>query len=386
MTQDRDLTRDLEHWLEDVPSSAPAMSRATIRGRVRETRQRPPWLVRERGEPYVRPPRVSGRMLFVGFTILALTGATIGLASLGGQVGLRAARSPEITAFPVEGQPLGMAYLSGSVWAGMTDTLAVARIDPATGVSTNVLSLGRNCVAMGGVGAGALWESTCQAGPLVRIDPATNTPRAVPIEGQGQVAATIPFEGDVAWITIDADAGTFVRYDASAGEVISRGDIEPLGGAVFAAGFGSGWGVNGFGGDEPLGMIRIDAENHADVTRIETELPPVFGVPIGDALWVVTGIEGTDRAVLVRVDPDTNTATPVLEFGFWELHMAVIGTDLWLLDGSEPATLHRVDTRTNEITQTISVGGEANGLTTDGERLWLSLLGAQEVVRVDPGD
>jgi hypothetical protein len=219
----------------------------------------------------------------------------------------------------------------------------------------------------------------------VRIDPATNTAAAIPFQGQGQVAATIPFEGDVAWITINVDSGTFVRYDGRARQELSRGTI-PLGGAVFAAGFGSGWAASGVGTNpRQSSILRIDAQNHAETTTVDTELPPVFGVPIGDALWVVTGNEGGVRSVLVRVDPDTNTATPVLEFDFWELHLAVIGTDLWLLDGSSPAVVHRVDTRTNTITQTITVGGEANGLTTDGEHLWLSRLGARQVVRVHRG-
>ena len=100
MTSERELTTALEAWLEAAPTSAPPMSGATVHGRVRETRQRPWWLVRERGEPFVRPPRVGGRLLLVGFTILALAGATIGLASLGGQRGCarpprrRSRRSP----------------------------------------------------------------------------------------------------------------------------------------------------------------------------------------------------------------------------------------------------------------------------------------------------
>ena len=376
MTHDRDLTRDLERWLDDGPTSAPPSSRATIRGRVHETRQRPWWLVRERGEPFERRSRGTVRLLAIGLVILGLVGGSIGLASIGGRSPFSPLPSPEITSFPVSGQPLGIAVESGAVWVAMFDIGRVTRVDPETGATTNIDSTGRNCVGMS-AGAGAVWVPSCVSGPLKRIDPVTNSSSEVTFEGQGQFPP-VPFDGDIAWVTLDVDRGDFVRYDARAGAELGRGSLGGPG-VILGAGFGSGWATPVQG---ERAVRRIDGSTLQTVTTIETGLPPAYGVMIGDSMWFTTGVEGSDEGVLVRVDPDSNEIVASLQFPSADVWPATDGRSLWILNGRAPARAFRIDLESNTVAETIEVGGRADTMAVDGDTLWVTRGETRDVVRV----
>ena len=377
MTHDRDLTRDLERWLEDAPTSAPPSSRATIRGRVHETRQRPWWLVRERGEPFERGSRGTVRLLAIGLVVLALMGGSVGLLSIGSRPPFAPLPSPEITPYSVNGQPLGIAVESGAVWVAMFDIGRVTRIDPETGATTEIDSPGRNCVGMY-AGAGAIWVPSCMRGPLKRIDPLTNSSSEVAFEGQGQFPP-IPFDGDIAWVTLDVDRGDYVRYDARAGEELGRGTLGGPG-VIHAGGFGSGWATAAAG---ETGIRRIDGPTLQTITTIETALPPSYGVMIGDSMWFTTGVEGEDQGMLVRVDPESNTIVASLEFPSADVWPATDGRSLWILNGRAPARASRIDLGSNTIAETIVIGGSADTMAVDGDTLWVTRGLTRDVVRID---
>jgi outer membrane protein assembly factor BamB len=94
---------------------------------------------------------------------------------------------------------------------------------------------------------------------------------------------------------------------------------------------------------------------------------PRFDVGAG-AVWV---LEPSDRSVLVRIDPATNRIAARIRMPF-KGGVIVGGGVVWAGNG---LTLVRVDPATNRIDRTIgfSRGGyQANGMATDGRRLYLS--------------
>src|SRR5262245_36664872 len=177
---DRDLQKLLEETLAEGPDSAPMTSRAMIRGRVIEVRQRPAWRVRERGDAYPRRRGPQLRLLAIGVALVALLGLTFAIGVPGNQPTVTDAPATlGITTFPIDGQPMGIAVAGGDVWAGLLDQPAVVRLDPTTRETTRIPSIARNCVSIS-AGAGSIWVPACQQNPLARVDSSTNEVTQIP--------------------------------------------------------------------------------------------------------------------------------------------------------------------------------------------------------------
>jgi TolB protein len=128
------------------------------------------------------------------------------------------------------------------------------------------------------------------------------------------------------------------------------------------------------------------------------------------SVWVaVSNDDGSFGGTIVRIDPQTHEVQAEIQADViptWEVGggaMVFEGGDLWLAGnleapgafddpgGGADAAVIRVDTSTNEVVQTIPVGGAGGADLTflDGE-LWVLVSGdetvdhAMEVVRVDP--
>lgn len=136
----------------------------------------------------------------------------------------------------------------------------------------------------------------------------------------------------------------------------------------------------------------------------------VRSVVYGDgSVWIaVSNADGSFRGTIVRLDPeshDVQAEIPVEVIPTWEVGggaMVVADGSLWVTGGLErpgaydapgggsDAAVIRIDTATNEVVQTIALGGSVGADLTflDGE-LWVLLFGdervdhAMEVVHVD---
>ncbi|MDQ3937903.1 MAG: hypothetical protein M3253_04390 [Chloroflexota bacterium] len=378
MNSDFETGRRLTAVFEEDPKAAPSATRVAVRARIRHTRQRPAWLVAERGDDYERRNRGQFRLFAIGVALVSVLIGSFAVGSFGERPQLRPV-TPVLTAFPVEGQPLGVAVESGAVWIAMFDRLRVTRLDPATGATVDINTQGRNCVAAS-AGAGAFWVPSCVAGPLVRVDPATNTATPISFAGQGQIAAPVPFDGDIAWITFDIDQGEYVRYDARAGRELSEGQL-PLPGAIVTTGFGSAWATVGARPDVPDELLRLDQETGQTTARI-----PISGglaVTTDDAVWITAAGLGEDAGGLSRIDPSTNEVVASIDFESWDIRPATDGSVVWVLDGREPARLYRVDPSTNETEMVTVVGGFADSLAVDGDTIWVTRGPSRDVVRVE---
>jgi Tol biopolymer transport system component len=124
------------------------------------------------------------------------------------------------------------------------------------------------------------------------------------------------------------------------------------------------------------------------------------------SVWVAASDDdGTSSGRIVRLDPETHQIQadiPVDVIPTWEVGggaMVVEGGSLWVTGGLEAsgregpsdAAVIRIDTSTNEVRQTLTLGGHVGADLTllDGD-LWVLLFGDEsvdqrmEVVRVDP--
>lgn len=374
MTRKHDVERDLERWLEGGVRSAPATTGAAVRSRVRTTRQRPWWLVRDRGDRFEARRGLQRRALGIAFATVALiVGAGLLSAVLRGpsaEVGQERPPSQTITTLPIPGlrEPSGVGVGFGSVWVGTAEITTVRRVDPGSGAIVNVPAPNRNCGLIATFG-GAVWVPPCSQGALARIDPATNAAASLSYPDQRQIGLQIPSEGDRAWVTIDVDGGIFVEIDAT-GREVARGDLEALG-SVGAAGFDSLWAAR----ISAREVVRLDVETRALIISIPTELPPDLFVATEDAIWVSTGVEGTERGEIVRIDPATNEIVARIPFGTWALPMATDGSSVWVLEGGPVGRLHRIDPTTNTVEQTIEIGSGTGYFSLDGESIWVSKTG-----------
>lgn len=378
MSDERETDRQLEQLLEDGPTAAPLLSRATIRGRVHETRQRTSWLVSERGDVFPRR-RTSLRLLAIAAALVALLGISTVVGSLGGRpIVIGPSPTPRLTTFPVDGQPLGIAAASDAIWVAMFDRASVTRLDVETTVQTSILVGGRNCVSIS-AGAGAVWVPSCSRGPLTRIDPASNEADIIALDS-GQRTAPV-FDGNIAWITLDIDSGQFLKHDAVAGQELFRGRL-PRSGVIVAVGFGSVWAVTG-PYDRPDTLLRLDPGSGAELASIPLGETLDMAVVGQDAIWLTTFDQDGADATLLRIDPELNSVVATIPFAAVEIRAVTDGTRVWVLELAAPSHIYLIDQTTNSATLITDVGGSADGIAVDIDTLWVTRGRTSDVVRVD---
>ena len=157
----------------------------------------------------------------------------------------------------------------------------------------------------------------------------------------------------------------------------------------------------------PAEMATLRGEIAATLPVGEDVRSVVYGE---GSVWVaVSNHDGTFAGRILRIDPATNetlATIPVETIPTWEVGggaMVVADGSLWVTGGLESpgafddpgggadAAVIRIDASTNEVVQTLELGGEVGADLTflDGD-LWVLLFGdetvdhSMEVVRVDP--
>lgn len=378
MNTDMELQRLLEQSFAEGPETAPMTSRVVVRGRLREVRQRPGWLVRERGIEYPRTrPRGPLRLVMLAASLVALLGISFAIGSFGGRPS-HVAVEPRFTAFAVEGQPLGVAVDGEAVWVGLFDQGALARLDPASGEVSYIRPVGRNCVSIS-AGAGSVWVPACQGLPMYRVDVATNSAEALPGVPAGQTISPV-FDGDIAWITTDVYSGSYVRFDTSSANVLSSHQLSGAGGIVAIA-FGSAWAALTHE-DGTYELLRLDLQTAEVQSSIPLDMAGDIAVASPDALWLSLYDEASDEWQLARVDPQTNEIGVTIEFES-AIHPASDGVSVWVLQNEEPARLYRLDTETGALSETITIDGHADALAVEGDTLWVTRGRVHDVLRIE---
>ncbi len=245
-----------------------------------------------------------------------------------------------------------------SVWVSNKPKNSVARLDPKTNKTSDIVSL---------------WVPNCGDQTLSRVDLKT-----------GKVTATVPLgigntEGGLAtgagsvWMMTDAK-GTLARIDPANNKVVAEIYVAP-GSFTVAFGEGAVWVT----GTEANVLTRVDPATNLIVESIPVGKQPRF-LAIGEgAVWTLNQGDGS----VSRVDPKANKVVATIDVG-----VPGPGGDIAAGEGSVWVTsfgfpISRIDPATNKVVQQFTgEGGDA--IRTGLGSVWLSNLKAGTVWRIDP--
>jgi YVTN family beta-propeller protein len=204
------------------------------------------------------------------------------------------------------------AIAQDAVWVATgTET---QKIDPITG--TVLLASQTPGASYVAVGAGGVWVPNPDG--VTRLDPLTGAAVArtdLDVSEVTEIAAS----DDAVWVT-DKVGGTVTRIDPATNEVVAK--------------IKTGYGAHHMAIDEHGVWIanykantvsRIDPATNRVVATIDHVGSGVGITTDGESVYVSTKYQG-----ISRIDPDTNTASPVAEFAEWNYGLAYGSDELWV--------------------------------------------------------
>jgi YVTN family beta-propeller protein len=232
-----------------------------------------------------------------------------------------------------------------------------------------------------------VWVANHGESTVSRIDLAVNRVVATIQVGSG-LGRLMAFDGAV-WVTDDRDQLVW-RIDPST----NRARSIDVGGRVSgapAAGRGSIW-VTVW---HDARLVRIEPATGRVVARMRTLVQPL-GVQFADgSLWIANSINGA--GMVARVDPESQRILARFTLGrFPWFQSADEGDDgLWVADGVAGAageawvnlstSLSRIDAGTNEVAESMPIGGSPGGLAVGLGAVWVAGFNADTVWRIEPG-
>jgi len=267
----------------------------------------------------------------------------------------------QIVPLGADSTPIDLVYAFGSIWVASHHYDAVIRLDPTT-----LAEIARIPVDDGpgwfAVTDDALWVSAQLRRGLSRIDPATNSSEAHAGTWAPCWAPVVAF-GSI-WQTA-CDAGQVMRIDPATLLALDITVPRPLSLASL--------------GDELLvatedGLLRIDPQTN--------KLAPMGG-PGGRAIGVTGGaVWISNGADVDLVDPETGDVLSTLPISHAEL-VTGDGDHAWLTRSDTPSVLE-IDLATNDIVQNIEAGPEAVVARAAAGGLWITNYGGDSVWRLEP--
>jgi virginiamycin B lyase len=235
-----------------------------------------------------------------------------------------------------------------------------------------------------------VWVANQLDGTISRIDPGTpavtktvsvrgsTAPFGIAV-GEGAVWVAGSLQGEATLTEIDPGSGRFRR-------AYNLGKWDPVGVAVGSENL---WiTANGL---ESNALLRVDPSSGKVITAVA--LPTQLGsLSAGDdAVWVASApvtSAGKAGSVIWRVDPSTNEIVATVKMTD-VVALALDAGTLWIARGySGPVAAVRLDTATNAVVATVSIGSVGASQTQiigvgDGA-VWLGALGQGTVSRIDP--
>lgn len=266
--------------------------------------------------------------------------------------------------------PIDVASAFGSIWTANHHDDTVSRIDPATMMEIARIKAGRG-PGWFVVTGDALWVTNQNGRGLTRIDPATNS-----VTGSaGEYApcwAPVAAFGSI-WQP-SCDAGQIMRIDPETQKVSYIGADGHLmlmltGGELVGAG--------------PDDLARLDP-----VTEKWRPIAPLDGAPIGtdgDTVWISGGprvddANPEDGTEVARVSPTDGTVLAKLPIAGAALVRAA-GYHAWVVQANGVV---EVDLETNAVLRTITIPGSILVARTAAGALWVTSFDASELWRITP--
>jgi YVTN family beta-propeller protein len=245
-----------------------------------------------------------------------------------------------------------IAFGDGSLWVttvasgdlgAPSDTDSVSRVDPETGEVLSTVKVPRAPMSVAFTPKAVWVVNFGQNGDtIMRIDPGTNQIVGEPIQtGHAPLSVTVG-EGSV-WVA-NHDAHTVTRVDLATNQVIANIAV-PSEPHRVAFGEGAVWVANW----HLNSVTRIDAQTNEIVGE-----PIPIGHPAGNmaaglgSLWVTSDYRGPMDAA------------------------------------PEDVVLVHIDAKTNQVVETIPLGGHPIDVEIAGDAVWVSIQGPNRVLRINP--
>jgi YVTN family beta-propeller protein len=287
--------------------------------------------------------------------------------------------------------PSNMTMGDGLLWI-IADG-SIVRIDPKTNqVVGKPIQPGIRAEDIA-VGDGALWVTTVGAGDLgassdtdavSQIDPRTN--KVLSTVKVPRAPMSVAFTPEAVWVVnFGMNGDTVVRIDPKTNQFI--GDPIQTGRAPLslAVGDGSVWVAN----HDVHTVTRIDDTTGQVIANITIPSEP-HRVAFGEgAVWVANWHINS----VTRIDPQTNQIVgEPIPIGFHAGNIAVGLGSVWVTSdyrgpvdaAPEDVVLVRIDPQTNEVVETIPLGGHPIDVEIGGDAVWVSVQGPDKVLRINP--
>jgi YVTN family beta-propeller protein len=283
--------------------------------------------------------------------------------TLGGNaVGAVSASTGHIfAAIPLSGSPDAIAAGAGSIWAAMSESGIVVRIDPATNAVQQTISTPGGPSALT-VGGGFVWVTETLAGTVAQIDPRTNGGQVVGKSIRvGNAPSGIAYGFGAVWVANSVDR-TVIRIDPSTGTPGPPISVE--GGADgVAAGDGSVWVIG-----QSYGVLsRIDPAARTVVGTTSVNGP--VAVAVGpDAVWVASGADGT----VAKIDPSSGRLKGAFPAGKEPSGVAVAANGhVWVANAGS-ASLTELDPATGHVIRAVPTHAPPSGVAFVGETAYVA--------------
>jgi YVTN family beta-propeller protein len=221
-------------------------------------------------------------------------------------------------------------------------------------------------------GDGAVWAVSSTADTLSRINPVSHAVvQQIPV-GSAPTAVTVTSGGNV-WVANSGD-GTVGRVNAAAGAVVQQIPVGNVPVAI-ASGPSGVWVANQGDGT----VTRIDPGTGAVTRTVPVGLAP-DGIAVGrNAVWVANGGDGT----VSRIDSATGAVSGPVYVGAGPAGIAVTRTAVWVANSLD-LTVSRLDPATGRVTATIGVGDGPHAIAAGPGGVWVSDEFDATLARIDP--
>jgi YVTN family beta-propeller protein len=257
------------------------------------------------------------------------------------------------------GNPVGLAYGDGSVWAVDSADGTLWRIDPATHAVVQQIPVGSAPSAVAITGPDA-WVTNSGDGTVSRVSTVTN--RAVDTIQVGSFPVAIAAGSGAVWVANEGDY-TVDRIDPVTGDVTKRGiqvGARPDG---IAAGPDAVWVANGEDGT----VQRIDPATGQPGSPFHVGSGPAGIAVTPGAVWVANSLDLT----VSKLDPATGTVTATIPVGDGPSSIVVAGNSLWVSDEFD-ATLDRIDPQSGRVVRRVHLGSSPRGMAVAGSGVWVA--------------
>jgi len=257
------------------------------------------------------------------------------------------------------GNPAGLAYGDGSVWAVDSTDGMLWRIDPASHAVVQQIPVGSAPSAVAVTGQD-VWVTNSGDGTVSRVSAAAG--RAVDTIPVGNLPVAIASGSSGVWVANEGD-GTVDRIDPVTGTVTKRGI--PVGARPdgIAAGPDAVWVANGEDGT----VQRIDPATYQPDGPVHVGSGPAAIAVTPGAVWVANSLDQT----VSRLDPASGTVTATIGVGDGPGGIVAARDGVWVSDEFD-ATLRRIDPHSARVVRTVHLGSSPRGMVVAGSGVWVA--------------